>query len=47
LLAGIFASVLRFGRFETAFYRTISWPVTWSLLALFFAFCAYRLVLYQ
>jgi hypothetical protein len=39
--------VLRFGRWETAFLRTVSWPVTWTVLALFFAFCAYRLILYQ
>jgi hypothetical protein len=47
MLAGIFVYVLRFGRFEVAFLRTISWPITWSLLALFFAFCAHQLVLYQ
>jgi hypothetical protein len=47
LLAGIFVYVLRFGHFEIAFFRTISWPVTWSLLALFFAYSAYQLILYQ
>ncbi|HEX4011493.1 MAG TPA: hypothetical protein VHX62_15845 [Solirubrobacteraceae bacterium] len=47
LLLGIFGYVLAVGRFETAFYRTVSWPVTWSLLALLFAFCAHRLVLFQ
>ena len=47
LLVAIFVYVLRFGRWETAFLHTISWPVIWSLLALFFAFCAYELVLYQ
>ncbi len=47
MLAGIFVYVLRFGDFDVAFVRTISWPVTWSLLALFFAFCAHTLVLYQ
>ena len=47
VLLAILVYVLRFGRWETAFLRTLSWPVTWSLLALFFAFCAYRLVLYQ
>jgi hypothetical protein len=46
LLLGILVYVLRFGRWQTAFIRTVSWPVTWSLLAVFFAFCAYRLVLY-
>jgi hypothetical protein len=47
MLAGIFVYVLRFGRFDIAFLRSISWPVTWSLLALFFAFCVHQLVLYQ
>ena len=46
LLLGILVYVLRFGRWQTAFLRTVSWPVTWSLLAVFFAFCAHRLVLY-
>ncbi len=35
------------GRWETAFLRTVSWPLTWSLLAAGFAFCAYRLIIYQ
>jgi hypothetical protein len=47
LLLVIFAYVLRFGRFQTAFTRTLSWPITWTLLAVFFAFAAYRLILYQ
>jgi hypothetical protein len=47
LLLAILVYVLRFGRFETAFLRTVSWPITWSLLALFFAFSAYRLILFQ
>jgi hypothetical protein len=38
--------VVGVGRWETAFVRTLGWPVTWSLLAAFFAFCAYRLVLF-
>jgi hypothetical protein len=46
LLVGILAYVLRFGRWETAFLHTLSWPVTWSLLAVFFAFSAYRLILF-
>jgi hypothetical protein len=46
LLLAVFIYVLRFGRWETAFVRTLSWPVTWSLLALFFAFSAHRLLLY-
>jgi hypothetical protein len=47
LLLAVFVYVLRFGRWQTEFLRTISWPATWSLLALFFAFSAYRLILYQ
>jgi hypothetical protein len=47
LLVAIFVYVLRFGRWQTAFLRTVSWPVTWTVLALFFAFCAYRLLIYQ
>ncbi len=47
LLALIFVFVLTVGRWELAFFRTLSWPLTWSLLALFFAFSAYRLILYQ
>ena len=46
VLVAIFVYVLRVGRWETAFLHTISWPVIWSLLALFYAFCAYKLILY-
>jgi hypothetical protein len=46
LLLGILVYVLGFGYWQTAFIRTLSWPSTWSLLAVFFAFCAYRLILY-
>jgi hypothetical protein len=46
LLLVILLYVLRVGRWDTAFLRTLSWPVIWSLLAAFFAFCAYRLVLF-
>jgi hypothetical protein len=37
--------VLRFSRWKTAFLRSVSWPITWSLLALFFAFAAHQLIL--
>ena len=47
MLAGIFVYVLRFGHFDVAFTSTLSWPITWSLLALFFAFRLHQLVLYQ
>jgi MFS superfamily sulfate permease-like transporter len=47
LLAGIFLYVLLFGHWKTAFLRTVSWPMTWSLLAVLFAFLAHRLILYQ
>lgn len=46
LLLLIFVYVLRFGRWETAFLRTVSWPVTWSLLALVCALSAHQLVFY-
>ena len=46
LLLLILLYVLRFGRWETAFLRTVSWPVTWSLLALVFALSAHQLVFY-
>jgi hypothetical protein len=47
LLIGILLYVLRFGRWETEFLRTVSWPVTWSLVAVFFAFSAHRLILFS
>jgi hypothetical protein len=47
LLAVTFGYVIRVGRWETGFIRTLSWPVTWSLVAVFFAYIAYRLILYQ
>jgi hypothetical protein len=46
LLVGIFIYVISFGRWERAFLRTLSWPITWSLLAVFFAWCAHELILY-
>jgi hypothetical protein len=46
LLLGILVFVRRFGRWETDFVRSLSWPLTWTLLALFFAYCAYELLLY-
>lgn len=47
LLGAILVYVLFLGRWNRAFVRTVSWPITWSLLALFFAFAAYELILYQ
>lgn len=47
LLAATFGYVLIFGRWKTPFLRTLSWPLTWSALAVFFAFAAYRLILFQ
>lgn len=46
LLLVILVFVRRFGQWETEFHRTLSWPVTWSLLALFFALSAHQLVFY-
>jgi hypothetical protein len=47
LLLGIFGYVLFVGHFEISFVRTISWPLTWSLMALLFAWTAYRLIYFQ
>ncbi len=46
LLVGMFVFVLRFGRWQTGFLRTLSWPVTWSVVALLFAYAAHQLILY-
>ena len=46
LLLVILLYVLRFGRWETPFLRSVSWPLTWSALALFFALCAHQLIFY-
>jgi hypothetical protein len=46
MLLLILAYVRGVGHWETAFLRTLTWPVTWSLLAVFFAFSAYRLILF-
>lgn len=47
MLAGIFGYVVVIGKFATAFVRTLSWPIVWSLLAAGFAFSAYRLLLFS
>ena len=46
MIAVIFGFVLRVGRWQTEFVRTLSWPVTWSLVALFFAWTAYQTIIY-
>jgi hypothetical protein len=46
LLLVILVYVLRFGHWETEFIRTASWPVTWSLMAVLFAFVGYRLIFF-
>jgi hypothetical protein len=46
LLAIIFVYVLFVGRWQSTFLATVSWPLTWSLLALFFAYAAYVLILF-
>jgi hypothetical protein len=46
LLLATFVFVLRFGRWHTSFVRTLTWPATWSLMAVFFAWAAYQLILY-
>jgi hypothetical protein len=47
LLAITFGYVISVGRWSRAFVTTLSWPLTWSAVALFFAYVAYRLILYQ
>ncbi|MFL5860019.1 MAG: hypothetical protein ACJ780_04460 [Solirubrobacteraceae bacterium] len=47
MLAAILGYVLVVGRWARAFVRTLSWPITWSLLAVGFAYTAYHLILYQ
>jgi hypothetical protein len=47
MLAAIFGYVLLLGQWEKAFVKTLTWPITWSLLAVGFAFTAYRLILFQ
>jgi hypothetical protein len=46
LLLVIFLYVRGIGQWRTAFVRTVSWPLTWSLVAVGFAFAAYELLLY-
>jgi len=46
LLLVILLVVRRFGRWESDFRRTLSWPVTWSLLGLLFAYSAHQLIFY-
>ncbi len=46
LLVITFIYVIRFGHFQIAFLRTVSWPITWTLLAVFFAYAAHQLILY-
>lgn len=47
LLLAILVYVLFVGHFEISFVRTISWPLTWSLMALLMAWCAYHLIYFQ
>lgn len=46
MLAGIFAFVLALGRWSTQFLRTLSWPITWSVLALLFAWIGYATIIF-
>ena len=46
LLLLILFYVLRVGRWKTTFLHTVSWPLTWSLLALLCALSAHQLVFY-
>jgi len=47
LLLVILVYVLRYGRWETPFLRSLSWPVTWSVLALLFALIAHQAVFFE
>jgi len=38
--------VRRFGQWESDFRRTLSWPVTWSLLGVLFAYTSHQLLFY-
>lgn len=46
LLVAILVGVRRFGQWEKSFLRTLSWPVTFSILAVFFAYTWHQLVFY-
>jgi hypothetical protein len=46
LLLVILLFVRRFGYWESDFRRSLSWPVTWSLLALLFACSSHQLIFY-
>lgn len=47
VLLAILIVVRRFGHWETDFRGTLSWPITWTLLALLFAYSWHRLVFYD
>jgi hypothetical protein len=47
MLGAIFGYVLFVGRFEVAFVRSLSWPIIWSVLAVLFAWGAYKCVYFQ
>ena len=47
LLLAILFVVRRFGTWHADFRHTLSWPVTWCLLAVFFAYCWYELAFYS
>ena len=46
VLLVILLFVRRFGNWESDFRRSLSWPMTWSLLALVFAYSSHQLVFY-
>jgi hypothetical protein len=50
LLLATLGYVVALGQFERGirgFIGTLGWPTTWTLLAVFFSFAAYRLILYH
>lgn len=46
LLLIILLVVRRFGRWESDFRRTLSWPLTWTLLGVLFAYTSHQLLFY-
>lgn len=46
LLLIVLVAVRRFGRWESDFRRTLSWPVTWSVLGVLFAYTSHQLLFY-
>jgi hypothetical protein len=46
LLLIVLVAVRSFGRWESDFRRTLSWPVTWGVLGVLFAYTSHQLLFY-